>query len=345
MSSPLATIAFVPREVFCTTRRSLESVFERTTEPFELICVDGGSPPEVQAYLEQAARRYDFTLLRTEHYLTPTQARNLAAARVQTPYVVFVDNDVSVSQGWLEPLINCAEETRAWVVGPLYFEHTPEDRLHMAGGVCEIRTDANGDRYYFERHNHAHQLISNVDEPLVRHETELVEYHTVLVSMRFFQKLGPLDEQILSHAEHADLCLTVRQEGERVFLEPASRITYIPPRRLEPEDREFFFLRWSEAWCEASLQRFIEKWDLALDHAEVQVARKWLRSHRRYGSKWLPRLRRVLGPKLTNSLQKRGLNRWEEAINRRRYPPAKFGRPATPQVRVAHAPTASKVAA
>src|SRR5262245_10713659 len=110
MTSPRATIAFVPREVFCTTQRSLESLYDRTTTPFELVCVDGGSPPAVREYLARQAREKQFTLVRTDHYLTPNQARNLAAKYVRTPYVAYVDNDVIVSEGWLEPLVKCADE-------------------------------------------------------------------------------------------------------------------------------------------------------------------------------------------------------------------------------------------
>ena len=36
------TIAFVPREQFATTQRCLELLLQRTSEPYELIVVDGG---------------------------------------------------------------------------------------------------------------------------------------------------------------------------------------------------------------------------------------------------------------------------------------------------------------
>lgn len=335
MLRPKSTIAFVPREAFSTTQRTLETLFERTTKPFHLVCVDGGSPPHVQSYLEQAADQRGFTLLRTEPYLTPNQARNLALPYVKTPYVVFVDNDAIVSPDWLRPLEKCAEETGAWVVGPLYFEQQPErHRLHMAGGTCRVEVDELGRRHVRERHHHAHQVYREISERIERHETELIEFHTVLIAMAAFQRLGPLDEGLLNHGEHADLCMSVRQAGHKVFLEPHSRVTYVPPQKLEATDREYFFLRWSEAWATASTQRLIEKWNLSPDHPEFDVMLDWVREHRRCGSALFARLQKLMGRKFARSLQKRLLNRLETLQNRLHYPLKRFSEPTTPQVKV-----------
>ncbi|MEM8614948.1 MAG: glycosyltransferase family A protein, partial [Cyanobacteria bacterium P01_H01_bin.105] len=109
-AQPAITIVVVPRERFSYTQQSLESIYQYTHLPFELIYVDGGSPRPVQQYLSQAAIEKDFTLLRTEHFLAPNQARNLGLSQVTTDYVLFIDNDVHVAHGWLEQLWQCAQE-------------------------------------------------------------------------------------------------------------------------------------------------------------------------------------------------------------------------------------------
>ena len=129
-----ATIGFVPREAFSQTKRSLETIYARTKGPFKLVCIDGGSPPIVKQYLEQASREKGFVLLRTDDYLIPNHARNLVLDHVNTEYVVFVDNDVLVAPGWLDALVRCADETGAWLVGPLYFESEPECTQTSHGG-------------------------------------------------------------------------------------------------------------------------------------------------------------------------------------------------------------------
>jgi glycosyltransferase involved in cell wall biosynthesis len=293
MARPRATVAFVPREVFSTTQRSLEALFERTHEPFDLVCIDGHSPPAVRDYLERQARERQFTLVRTDGYVTPNQARNLAARHVTTPYVVFIDNDVLVTEGWLSALVDCAEQTGAWVVGPLYFEFLPEGRrLHMFGGDCKITTNAAGERVYYERHH-----------------------------------------------------LTVMNAGRTIWLEPSSQITYAPPKRLEPEDEDFFLLRWSEAWADATHRRIDEKWNLTPDNSETTRACRWVADHRRYRLVWLNKLRKWIGPKWAKTFEKRFVAPWESLQNRRRYPLRDFSRAPRVNSTVVYAPGRYNVAA
>src|SRR5262245_60838363 len=109
MDRKLVTIVCVPRDHFSDVPEALESVFANTDAPFDLIYVDGGSPKPTATYLREQAGSRGFRLIRTEHYLSPNRARNIAAAAVQTPYMVFIDNDVVVAPGWLTSLIACAE--------------------------------------------------------------------------------------------------------------------------------------------------------------------------------------------------------------------------------------------
>jgi GT2 family glycosyltransferase len=275
-----AAIGFVPRESFIQTRRSLETIYARTQTPFELVCIDAGSPPIVKRYLEQAAREKGFTLVRSDEYLIPNQARNLVLDHVQTDYVVFVDNDVLVAPGWLDALVCCADETGAWVVGPLYFEYEPEcTQLHMIGGTCRVVERADGSRSLVERHDYAHVKLASLDIKLKRQETELVEFHTMLIAMEAFAKLGPLDPH-LSMSEHADLCLAVRAAGKSVFLEPAAAITYLVPMRANRFDRDYFHFRWSEQGTERTIARLQEKHRLSKADPEMADLRKWVRGHR-----------------------------------------------------------------
>jgi len=343
---PLATVAFVPREVFSQTERSLEKLLARTEEPYELIVVDGGSPPAVRDYLTRKARECNFTLLRTESYVTPNQGRNLVLPHVKTKYVVFVDNDVRVSKGWLEPLVDCAETTGAWLVGPQYFEFEPEEfRLHMFGGLCHVEKDRHGRRTYVERHDFGHCPASSVEEKFRRGETEMIEFHTVLVAMEAFRELGPLDERMMNTAEHGDLCLCVRQAGHKVFVEPESKVTYVPPKTLTPEDAEYFFLRWSETWAQASLNRLNEKWDLSARARHNSRTLTWVAEHRRFGIAQLAGLRKWLGRKLAKIVERRIIAPLERMHSRRRYPMARYGQPIRPEVKVVHAPAARRLAA
>src|SRR5579864_4357627 len=135
------TIIIVPRDHFSDTQESLESIYANTGIAFSLIYVDGGSPPRVKEYLKREAAARGFRLIRKDQYLSPNQARNIGARDVTAGYIVFVDNDVVVAPNWLSPLINCAEQTDAAIVGPATYERRPlHTILHFAGGRAYIDT-------------------------------------------------------------------------------------------------------------------------------------------------------------------------------------------------------------
>jgi hypothetical protein len=86
------------------------------------------------------------------------------------------------------------------------------------------------------------------------------------------QRLGPLDESLLSLAEHTDLCLLVRKRGGEVFFEPSAAVTYITTGPFGLSDYAFFLRRWSEAWNEVSIEHFREKWGVgATDPGIVEL--------------------------------------------------------------------------
>jgi GT2 family glycosyltransferase len=324
MVRDLATVVVVPRERFSLTRRSLETLLDHTEPGVELIYIDGGSPPEVRDYLRKRSAERGFRLIRIEHYLAPNIARNMALAHVRTKYIAFVDNDAIVSPNWLAPLVDCAETTGAWVVGPVYCEREPiATRIHMAGGTARFE-DENGRRVFREEHCHYGESLPEIGPRLRRQSVETIEFHCALVWMDAFERLGPLDERLLSASEHTDLCLSTRAGGGEVFLEPKSVVTYLPPPPFEPMDLPYFRLRWSHAWNEISIERFREKWDLSPDDPNLASLRDWLTAHRRLTLEPYRRMLRVFGRKAARFMERVLVGPLEQAANRVRFPMGRY---------------------
>jgi GT2 family glycosyltransferase len=320
MVRDLATVAVVPRERFSLTRRSLETLLDNTEPGVELIYIDGGSPPEVRDFLERRSAEREFSLIRTNDYLAPNVARNMALAHVRTKYVVFVDNDAIVSPGWLAPLVDCAEATGAWVVGPVYCEREPiATRIHMAGGEARIEV-VNGRRVLHEEHCHYGKSLEELRPILHRRPVETIEFHCALVRMDAFERLGPLDERLLSASEHTDLCLATRAAGGEVYMEPKSVVTYLPPPPFEPTDLPYFRLRWSHAWNEISIERFREKWDLPADDPSLVPLRNWLTSHRQLTLAPYRKVLRAFGRTPARIFERTLVGPLEQAANRIRFP-------------------------
>jgi len=338
-TAPDVTLVLVPRERFQITRRSLESIYEHTGFPFALIYVDGGSPAPIRHYLEDQAVARGFRLIRTHRYLTPNEARNLGIAQVTTPYIVFVDNDVLVTPGWLEALVRCAEETGAWVVGPLYCQgELARGVVHMTGGHAHI-FEEEGARRFQEDHRYFGQPLPTVRPLLRREPCEMVEFHCMLVRSDVFSRLGPLDAGLKSALENPDFCMSVRQAGGDVYFEPAAIITYLSPPPLAWSDLPYFFLRWSDAWNRASLHHFREKWQLPEDDPNLTQQFKawtwWRRQALLPPDSVLARvLRSSPGPLLAHLLaQGEGrLNRW--LVHSRR--DSQVQKPHPPGLKVVH---------
>ena len=268
-SNPEVTIIVAPRERFSYTCESLESIYEHTQLPFKLIYVDGGSPSHIKKYLEIKAVEKQFQLIRTEHYLSPNHGRNLGLRQVDTKYVVFIDNDVVVTPGWLKAAVDCAEETNATVVSPLVCQYLPlHEEVHCAGGESGIKIETKDNttrRRFIEKIFKQGRKVADVRPNLQRQETGLAEFHCMMVRTEIFDKIGLLDEGLLNTKEHVDLCILVAEAGGSIYLEPDSLVTYVPGPPLEWSDVGYYMLRWSDAWELASLKRLREKWNLTED--------------------------------------------------------------------------------
>lgn len=309
------TLIITQRERFSYTQPSLESIYQNTHHSFDLIYVDGNSPPHIQQYLEAQAKEKGFTLVRKETYLFPNQARNLVLDQVKTAYVVFIDNDVLVTPGWLEKLVQCAEETGALVVCPLYLEGKPEDQvIHMAGGFAHFR-ERQGKNTFFEKHRWCKRKIGHIQDKLKREPTELVEFHCALIKTDILSQLGGLDEQFMSTAEHIDLCLQVRNLAgkEAIYFEPNSVISYVAPPPFEATDLPYFRLRWSEEWNQISLENFRKKWHLTADDPFIRGQYNWLAYHRQLASE--KALYKILPIRYDSWLNREVLSQLEDRLN------------------------------
>jgi glycosyltransferase involved in cell wall biosynthesis len=323
----LVTIAMIPRDTFALSNQVLDRLAETTPGGVSVIVVDTGASAAPRAYMEACCKQHGFTLLRSRKTATPSQARNAAIKFITSKYVAFVDNDTLVTDGWLEPLVNCAEETGAWAVGPTICERLPETTwLHGYDGELEIRQSPDGARYYHDFHCNAHLRLDSVRPQLKRTETPIVEFHAQLVAMKAFREVGDYNENIVNMYDYGDFLLRVRARGGKIMLEPGSLVTYVPPRGVPPEDREFFELRWSETWTDLTYRTMAEQHDLTLDHPDWKRPHNFVRSQRMFGKNWLRKPRRWLGRKRLRWLERKLLVPIDVWINRYRFPASRYGR-------------------
>jgi GT2 family glycosyltransferase len=268
-SRPLVTMIVVPREKFSCSLESLDSIIEHTEHPYELIYIDGRSPRKIRDAIAERARTHGFDHVRIERFLPTNAARNIGLKRARGKYIVFVENDVVVSEGWLAPLVDCAEQTGATVVSPLICQGTPVHTfIHCAGGRCGIRVkevDGRVERHLYEHIAKQKQRVDKVLPTLERKPTELAEFHCMMIRKSYLDEHGPLDPNVLNTREHVDFCVSAIKNGGSVWLEPNSIVTYLHDTSLRSYDVMFYMYRWGDRAERASLLYLRHKWDLTVD--------------------------------------------------------------------------------
>jgi GT2 family glycosyltransferase len=265
----------------------------------------------VRDWLSRTCRERGIERIEVDRPLTPNEARNLALHRVTSRYVVFVDNDAVVAPGWLEPLVETAESRDAWLVGPLYLiGKLARGRVHMSGGELGFREE-NGRRWFHETHRDPDAKLAEVLARRASEPTDLVEFHCMLARTDALRRVGGLDEGLLTHAEHVDLCLRVAQAGGGIWFEPRSQVTYLPPRPVQRDELAFYLMRWNDAWNRASIEHFCTKWGIAADDPYREHQTRFLRRLRRRA---LGRLAWPLGRGLELLVYRKPVGPWIEPL-------------------------------
>ncbi|MEM9006432.1 MAG: glycosyltransferase [Cyanobacteria bacterium P01_F01_bin.86] len=287
-NQPKVTIVVGPRERFSYTRASLESIYQDTDYPFDLVFIDVCSPQPIRDYVIEKSQEKSFKVIHTDRYISPNQARNVGLRYVlsetDSKYVVFIENDVIVKKGWLTQLVACAEETDATVVGPLTcIGHPAHQVIHNAGGKSYIQVDTKHGQPRRRIRQSAYLTgtpIAAVPDELHRTQCDYVEFHCMMARTAIFEQIGLLDEGMMATREHIDFCFMVTEAGGTIYNERASVVTTdtlgidsnkaglmawfgtleLPDFKLY--DLPYFMLRWSDAWDLASLHHLRDKWGL-----------------------------------------------------------------------------------
>lgn len=272
------TIVITPRERYSGILSCIESVYSNTPDTaFELVYADGALPADVAEAVQRESEKRGFKFIRFDYPLTPNEGRNFGVENAETPYVVFVDNDVTVTPHWLEPLLDTAKETNAWLVGPVTLDgNFPNERIHSAGG------DARIDVVHGKRHMHlvphfSREHVAEVQSKLERGPVSMIENHVLLLRRDIFDTIGRLDEEVLGIGDLHDFVTQVNEAGGTTILEPASKVILWDASTngdlLTSQDLPWYLLRWSDEWNKTSVDKIAENWNLDpadpwIDHAQ-----------------------------------------------------------------------------
>lgn len=255
------TIVVSARDRFSTAAACLSNIFKHTRGDFSVAAVFGGMPDSIRRDLEaKFSDRVHFTF--KPELISNAQARNLALFQIKTRLSVFLDTDVFVRSGWVEPLIACQKETGASLVAPLVLDR--QNMIHTAGN----------DLYVFRElgKNYAKMELRYKGQPaglarrLTRSEVDFCEVHCQLFETETAKQLRVFDEN-LREGHEMDSGLTLRQAGRKMMVEPKSVVYLHYPERIDDAaDLLLYLWKWEPKAMEEGFTYFQKKWGMNINY-------------------------------------------------------------------------------
>jgi glycosyltransferase involved in cell wall biosynthesis len=210
------------------TRGCVESVLRWTRRPFELILVDNGSIDETPRYLDQIRVRHEpdrVEVITNAGNRGFPAAYNRAIKRSRGAFIVLLNNNTVVSEGWLDGLI--AWSLHDWpgvgLVGAVSNDAAAPQQVRCDYDVANLRGfDAFAARRRREFASRAVRL-------------ERLSGFCLLVRSEVFDRIGLFDEKVGCASVENDLCVRARTAGFQlllaldVFVHNSESRTAMPP--------------------------------------------------------------------------------------------------------------------
>lgn len=215
----------------------VESVLEHTpAHLYQLWLMDDASDATTSAYLQEVAGQHaHITHVRNPENLGFLKNCNKGMALGGEPYVLLLNSDVIVTQGWLQKLIRCAEsDSTIASVNPLT-NHASNLAIPIALGVSF--RDMN---WYLEHH-----------APKTYPDVVTGVGFCMLLRRAALEKVGVFDEVYgMGYCEESDLCMRLTTQGWRTvvaddtYVYHKGRATFTNRDERYTHNRKIFDERW-----------------------------------------------------------------------------------------------------
>ena len=193
----------------------LVSILEHTKDvSYEVIIADDVSTDATRDLDQYAA---GLVICRNETNQGFLRNCNHAAACARGRYLMFLNNDTQVTEGWLSSLVNLirSDDSIGMVGSKLVY---PDGRLQEAGGI--IWSDGSGWNY---------GRLDNPDKPEYNYvkDVDYISGAAILLPRKLWERIGGFDERYApAYCEDSDLAFEVRKAGFRVVYQPLSKVIH-----------------------------------------------------------------------------------------------------------------------
>lgn len=245
-SPTVSIIIAVHNQVEYTLNCLLSIAVLKDPVEYEIIVIDDASTDPTQGLLKKIDH---LKYIQNNTNLGFLASCNKAAKRATGEYLVFLNNDTRVRQGWLENLLGTFTSipNTGLSGSKLIF---PNGKMQEAGGVIW----ADGSAMNFGREDDPENYLYNY----VR-EVDYVSGASIMIPRTLWEVLEGFDPQYQpAYYEDVDLAFRVRQAGYKVIYQPFSQVTHYEGisngvdvtkgmKRYQVLNHEKFFNLWKHA--------------------------------------------------------------------------------------------------
>jgi GT2 family glycosyltransferase len=252
---PTTSIVVPCHDGVAYTRACLASVLETLPRSFrgEIVVADDASEDGTETFLsELAATDARVRVVRGSTNVGFVASCNRAAGEATGEFLVFLNNDTVVQQGWLRPLLRTFRDfdDAGAVGGKLVY---PDGRLQEAGGI--VFSDGSAAKIGYGDHDVAAPAYAFV------RPVDYCSGALLAVRRELFLELGGFDERYaFGFYEDTDLCLAIRERGLRVYYQPESVVVHVEGGTAGTD-----LSRGPKRHQVLNQARFAEKWATALE--------------------------------------------------------------------------------
>jgi GT2 family glycosyltransferase len=253
--SPAVSIIVLVLDRIDRLQRCLESITANASggPVAEVIVLANGTPSSA---LDPLLSRDDIVLVQSAVNHGFGGGCNWAARFASGDRLVFVNDDATVTRGWLAALDRALnDDGRIGVAGARVL--LADGRLQEAGDVVW----RDGGTSHLGR-----GLAADEAALLGRRDVDYVSFCAAMVRRDAWDDIGGFDERYFpAYYEDVDLCMSARARGWRVVCEPASVVVHEEGGSTAPPLRQFLSQRNQEL--------FVDKWKHALAQFDDRPAR------------------------------------------------------------------------
>ncbi len=217
--------------------RCLASVLRHTSQPYALILVDDGSAGPTRDFLAAFAQtQTNITLLRNEESVGYTLAANQGMRHSCADFILLLNSDTIVTQGWLDRMLACAEsDALIGLVGPLSntasWQSVPEVALGTDWAENPLPAGMDLERWAAHIRENAARLYPSMP---------LLNGFCLLIRRGLIDDIGLFDEEAFGagYGEENDYALRARAAGWRLALADDVYIFHAQSRSYSDEKRK-----------------------------------------------------------------------------------------------------------